>query len=639
MAILPLQVARVSNGLRTFVAQSSMTRAQQLLLRAQNELTTGRRINAPSDDPGGAAIVQQLRKTLEQRQAYDQNITHAVNQLSEVDISLGDLTRLLDEAHTIASANVGSDVSEDARQNAAAVVQALMRQAMSLANKQFDGVFIFGGDRSTEPPFVEHDGGVQFVGSSTLLRNLFDENTSLPFQVDAAEVFGALSTRVEGATTLTPALSATSRLDELAGASGHGVRLGSIRISNGTDAATLDLSAARSVGDVLNLINNAGIGSITASINGGSIVLNAGAGDDITVTEVGGGSTAADLGVLTPTGGGAGVAVVGTNVGPRITPLTALADLNNGAGVDLTGGLTITNGNTSETIDFSGAVTVEDLLNRINGADLGVIAQINRDGSGIDIFNRTQGTNLIIAENGGTLAADLGLRSYSPASPLSELNLGKGVRTVDGDDIEITRKDGTTFTVDLSGLATVQDVIDAINAADGGAGVTASFATVGNGIVLTDTTGGTGTLRVTPLNFSNAAADLGLLEAEVGGVITGKDVNPVESKGIFGHFSRLIAALQSNDQKEITAAAEGLKSDYDRVVRVRGETGALVQELENRRDKLEDQNLATRALLSSLEDADFTEAIMRFEQIQTSLQASMMTTARTLDLSLLDFLR
>jgi flagellar hook-associated protein 3 FlgL len=73
-------------------------------------------------------------------------------------------------------------------------------------------------------------------------------------------------------------------------------------------------------------------------------------------------------------------------------------------------------------------------------------------------------------------------------------------------------------------------------------------------------------------------------------------------------------------------------------VRVRGETGARLQELNSRASSLDDENLATTGLLSKLKDTDFTEAISRFQTLQTSLQASLQSTARILNLSLMDFL-
>ena len=639
MAILPLQLARVSNLLRANVGSSAISRTQAQLLKVQNELATGQRLNAPSDDPGDAAVAQQLQKLLEQRKAYAGNMKHAQNHLSEVDSSLGDLTALVQEAQTIASANVGTGVTADQRASAAAVVKSIYSQVLSLGNKQFEGVFLFAGDKSTEPPFVEDLGGVRFAGTSNLLKNTYDEAATLPFMVDGADVFGALSSRVQGTVDLSPSLALTTRISDVRGATGAGVTRGSIQVANGSTSAIVDLSNADTIGDVVRAINDAGVGSITASIapDGNSIQLSAGGGDDITVSEVGGGTTAADLGILHTSASGAGVAVDGESVGPVVTPLTALASLRGGLGVD-TAGLIVTNGLTTSTIDLSAATTVEDLLNAVNGSQSGVLARINAAGTGIDLVNPTQGVAMTIAENGGTTAADLGIRSLSPDTKLEELNDGRGVGVVAGPELQVTRKDGTTFQVELTGAATIQDVIDAINAADGGAGVNASFAATGNGIVLTDSTGGAGSLTVGSINFSTAARDLGLEGSVAGTTIDGRDVNGIEVPGLFGNLQKLRAALEANDPSAITAAAEGLQADHERIVRVRGETGARVQELESRSNRLEDENLATAKLLSELKDVDFTEAISRFQTLQTALQASMQTTAKTLNLSLLDYL-
>jgi len=643
MAILPLQLARVSNQLRISVANSTISRTQTQLLRVQNELSTGKKLSVPSDNPGDAAIAQQIRKLLEQRQAYAQNLTRAGSHLGEVDSSLGELSELLRQAQAIASANVGSDVTPEQRQNAATVVDALYRQLLAVGNRQFDGVYLFGGDRSTEPPFVEVGGGVRFVGSSRVLSNTFDEGSILPFMVDGEQVFGALSSRVEGTADLGPSLTLQTRLRDLRGAGGQGVRTGSIRIGNGSTSAIVDLSQADTIGDVINAINAAGVGTITASLSpdGMGLELSGGGTDDITVTEVGGGTTASDLGILQPVGAGAGVALVGSSVQARVTELTPLANLRGGAGIDTGSGMIITNGLISSSIDLSGATTVQDLLNAINGSGANVRAEINAAGNGINIYNPTQGTRMTIAENGGTTATDLGVRSFGPDSKLAELNLGQGVRGVQGNDMRITDSAGVSFELDIDGLQTVQEVLDAINlaATGAGAGVTASFATVGNGIVLTDTAGGGGTLTVTPVNFSQAAEDLGLTVAAAGGVISGSDVHPVEPGGIFSNLILLRDALRNSDSAGITRAAEALQADYGRVVQIRGQTGARIQEIESRQQRLADQNLATQALLSSLEDTDFAEAVSRFQTLQTALQASLQTSARILDLSLLDFLR
>jgi flagellar hook-associated protein 3 len=649
MSLLPLNLARVSNLMRTDMVSQQVTRTQAQLLQVQDQLSTGKRIGRPSDDPADAAVAMQLQKTLEQRQAFSDNIDAARSQLSEVDSTLGDLTDLLQQAQQIASANAGSDVTPDARIGAAALVQSLYTQAIAVGNKSFNGTYLFGGDKATAPPFETAQGGVKFVGSSTSLANQVDENSSFSFMVDGAAVFGAMSTRVQGTADLTPSVTATTRIGDLHGATGDGIRATSIVLGNGTVTKSIDLSKADTVGDVVTAINAAAVGNITAAIGAnGNVVLSTTGADDISVREATGGTTASDLGLLTPTGAGAGVAVTGANLKPTINELTPLTALKNGAGIDLTSGLTITNGTNVVTVNFSSpplrvGATMGDLLNAINGSGADVQAEINDVGTGINILNPNQGARMTIAENGGTTAADLGVRTFTTATSLSELNDGIGIHTVAGNDLQVTRSDGTSFAVDLDGAVTVQDVLDKINDADTVNGtlpakVVASLATTGNGIILTDTAGGGASPMISALNFSEAMKDLGLDQAATANVISGRDVNMVAAQGIFANLAALRDALTASDQKGITKAGEAISTDQDRVVLMRGETGAKVKELESRKDRLDDQNLATKSLLSEVQDTDFTATIAKFQSLQTSLQAAMQAGSKTMNLSLMDFL-
>jgi flagellar hook-associated protein 3 FlgL len=647
MAILPLASARVSTLQWSAITQQQVDTTEQQLLQSENELSTGKQVNVGSDNPGSADIIMQLNLSLNQSQAYSSNLNTAQSQLSEVDSTLGSVTTLIQQAQQIASTDVNSTASSSQRQADADIVQSISGQVLNLANTNFGGSYIFGGDKNTTPPFVATSGGVQYVGSTTVLQNTAAQNTLLPLQISASSTFGAFSSQVQGTADLTPSLSTSTRIVDLSGTSGSGVNLGDIQIGNGTTSKIVDLSGADNIGDVINDINAAGVGNITASINaaGNGLTLTGGAADNITVKDIGGGTTASDLGISHATAAGPGASVVGTSAEPKVTELTTLASLRGGQGIDQTDGLTITNGQQSATINLSSATTVQDLLNTINGSGTGVVASINAAGTGINIVNSIQGTQMTIAENGGTTAADLGVRSYSPSTPLSDLNGGKGVQTVAGGDFQITRTDGTTFNVSLTAAQTVQDVVKAINLASGGTaaagvGVTASFAATGNGINLTDTAGGAGTLTVTPMNDSTAASDLGLTApATAGGTtIVGTDVNPVETSGIFSDLQNLQNALNSNDQAAITTAGAALQNDYNQVVSARGANGAQLQAITSRQGNITAGNLATTTLLSSLQDADYTTAVTQFQTIQTQLQASLLTASKVLRMSLLNFL-
>ena len=89
---------------------------------------------------------------------------------------------------------------------------------------------------------------------------------------------------------------------------------------------------------------------------------------------------------------------------------------------------------------------------------------------------------------------------------LADLNNGEGV---DGGRIQITDRSGATAEIDLTQVTSVQGVINLINAS-GAVSVEATTNPRGGGIMLVDTSGGTGYFEVVDLDGGSTAADLGL---------------------------------------------------------------------------------------------------------------------------------
>src|SRR5690606_2303357 len=169
--------------------------------------------------------------------------------------------------------------------------------------------------------------------------------------------------------------------------------------------------------------------------------------------------------------------------------------------------------------------------------------------------------------------------------------------------------------------------------ATAGSTLVASFDPAGPGIALSNLD------RVVDVGASRARVDLGLDGAVSAGALAGRDVNPVTSEGLFGHLHALIGALESNGMASAVHALSDREADEGQVVLRRGEAGARLQEAEGRLARLADQNLLTEEMLSKLEHADLTETILRYQALQTSLQASLQTTGQFMGLSLFDFLR
>lgn len=646
MAINPVNVSRVSQSLRTDFALENFRRTQLDLFREQNRIATGRRFVAASEDPVAATRALDLSQALARNVQFEKNLTHADAMLASADSALVEVNDLLIQANTLASQNISNLTSAEERSAVAELVAGIRVQLQTVGNRQVNGRYIFGGRATTSPPFVDALGGIGYVGDTRELVTAISEDFTTPLTVPGHVLFGALSAHIASNVDLSPRLTESTRLEDVAGATNSGIRRGQLVFNEPGEvgAFTADLSGANTIGDVIARINQAAeaAGSgLRASIGDYGLIVTPGS-RPVSIHDTSTGLIASDLGILTrtPTTN----IVMGASLQPRLTRLTPVSALAGGGNLDLSSGLQITNGGRTVTVDLSEAQTVQDVLNRINNSGLYVSAQINEAGTGIDVFNQVSGTSLSIGENGGTTAGDLGIRTLDRVTPVDRLNGGRGLNLdPEADDLRIVTADGTELSINLDGVETLGDVIELINASSttAGAPVRASLSTTGNGIVLTDSSGGSGTLQVISLNQSTAAQDLGLTTLTQGenNERVGADPNPVRTVGVLTALIDLEAALRSDDTRLIGFAGQRLDEIVEEVTRTHGVIGARSQSMRQKLNQVEQAVTSTTVLLSEIQDIDYAEAITKLQAASTQLQASLQTNALLLNLSLLDFLR
>jgi len=199
-----------------------------------------------------------------------------------------------------------------------------------------------------------------------------------------------------------------------------------------------------------------------------------------------------------------------------------LANMQGGKGVGTPGDIQITDrsGQTA-TVALAGAETVDDVIRRINDANIGVSARVNDAKNGILLTDTTGSTahNLTVASaEGETTAEDLGiavdqavdsfnsgdlhLRVVSFNTRLSDLNGGAGVGR--GRFVITDSKGHQTF-ISLTDpkIQTVGDVVLTINRLS--SSVIAEINETGDGIRLVDTAGGSGQLKVADQSGTSAA--------------------------------------------------------------------------------------------------------------------------------------
>jgi flagellar hook-associated protein 3 FlgL len=143
------------------------------------DLSTGKSLNVPSDDPSQVSQDLTLTTTIAAENGDASNATSAQNQLTFVDSTLSSLTGLLQTARSLAVEGA-TDIIPNGTQRPliGEQVSGLLNQALALANQQYGSTYIFSGtSTATTPPITalgSPPNGVVFTGNNQVRTELIN---------------------------------------------------------------------------------------------------------------------------------------------------------------------------------------------------------------------------------------------------------------------------------------------------------------------------------------------------------------------------------------------------------------------------------------------------------------------------------
>ncbi len=619
----------------------------------QQQISTGRRLTTPSQDPAAAIRALAAQRQLEYKSQIDDNLTSADTILSTTESTLSQSQSILNEMRGVAVSSSGNTLSAEEKQAYISQVDAAIAKLTDLGNSKFRDQYIFAGSDLLAPPLQKAGDSIRFSGNAEQLRTISDYASTISANVSANDAFGVTSSKVVSTVDLNPRVAADTALSQLN--RGDGVRGGAISFSNGINKVEIDLAQAHNLADVMEKINATQVGtrtlSATLSANGLNIAYQDGLSGLLRIEDVGSGAMAADLRINNV--GTAGLSpTLGDDLDPVATPTTRLTHLFGGTGITIGDSFQIKQGSKTYGISTTSLNTVEDLINRIQLSGVQATASIDPSGRFLQLQSTESGTALSIGETGGHLASQLGLRTFDLKTPVSQLNFGQGIfSTSQQDDLVFLRSDGSEMRVNLDGVQTVQDVLNRINNHvdnfNPALRITASLANVGNGISLS-ATAGVQPIEVKNAGGSQAAWGLGLIprsnDKSVGlangalSVVTGADVSGVEVEGVFTSLIRLRQAIEQDNTSDMSRVTAALDDDVQRMSLSRGFVGTRQQSIDRVRDLSAEQQLQLKQIESDELDADLASVISEMTARQAALQASLQLMGTASKLTLFNYI-
>jgi flagellar hook-associated protein 3 FlgL len=183
---------RITSGMSQRHVLSDLRRVQERLAAAQDQVSSGKRVEKPSDDPLAAERATRLRADLGSTAAYRTSVDESTSWLDATDSALDSLTQIVQHVRELTvQANNGA-TSDAGRQAIQAQIDQLTEQAKTTLNGAYDGRYLFSGTATNQPPYTAATGNAYQGDTGAVVRQI-GPGVSVQVNVTADDVLGSVT--------------------------------------------------------------------------------------------------------------------------------------------------------------------------------------------------------------------------------------------------------------------------------------------------------------------------------------------------------------------------------------------------------------------------------------------------------------
>jgi len=197
---------RVATRTIYYNLQKKLLSLEEKQQKINEQIASGKVVNKPSDNPLATINVLHLQTAWSQVQQYQRNMEATKTWLNLTESALQQTEELIGRAKEIATQMASDTQNASTRALAAKEIDQLLDQAISLANSELGGKYIFAGYKVNTVPFSKVGVSVQYNGDTNTIQIPIGQEESLPINKDGqtafmdADIFtvlGALQTALE----------------------------------------------------------------------------------------------------------------------------------------------------------------------------------------------------------------------------------------------------------------------------------------------------------------------------------------------------------------------------------------------------------------------------------------------------------
>jgi flagellar hook-associated protein 3 FlgL len=173
--------------IRNGLAENAQRQAQVL-----RQLSSGQKLNSPSDDPAAVASLISIRTQSDSITQYLSNISSLTGALQVADSALSSVVEELTSAESLGVEAANGTLTSANRQAIAQQVQGIQQEIIQLANTSYNGQYLFAGTATTTQPYVadpSSSSGVTYNGNNNINSVEISEGQAMPINLPGSQLF------------------------------------------------------------------------------------------------------------------------------------------------------------------------------------------------------------------------------------------------------------------------------------------------------------------------------------------------------------------------------------------------------------------------------------------------------------------
>ncbi|WP_339205361.1 flagellar hook-associated protein FlgL [Paenibacillus sp. FSL K6-3182] len=160
----------------------------------QNQLSTGMKINKPSDDPVGITFALRYRSEIDSNTQYSENVSSALSMMEYTDTSIGQAGDIMQRFRELLVKGANGTLEQTSLDAIKVEISQMYNQMVEIGNSQFNGKQVFNGELTGEKPYptLGADGKVDLVADPPLLKayQVSSDTGSIKYELSAGMKLG-----------------------------------------------------------------------------------------------------------------------------------------------------------------------------------------------------------------------------------------------------------------------------------------------------------------------------------------------------------------------------------------------------------------------------------------------------------------